>query len=31
MKVAAAVGSGTAKPAGAAKKNVDDFDDDIPF
>jgi len=23
--------SGAAKPAGAAKKNVDDFDDDIPF
>jgi single-strand DNA-binding protein len=22
---------GSAKPAGAAKKNVDDFDDDIPF
>ena len=24
-------GAGTAKPAGAPKKNVDDFDDDIPF
>ena len=24
-------GSGSAKPAGAPKKNVDDFDDDIPF
>jgi single-strand DNA-binding protein len=24
-------GAGTAKPAGAAKKGVDDFDDDIPF
>ena len=24
-------GAGAAKPAGAAKKNVDDFDDDIPF
>ena len=24
-------GGGSAKPAGAAKKNVDDFDDDIPF
>ncbi len=24
-------GSGGAKPAGAPKKNVDDFDDDIPF
>jgi adenylate cyclase len=23
--------AGSAKPAGAAKKNVDDFDDDIPF
>jgi single-strand DNA-binding protein len=23
--------SGAAKPAGATKKNVDDFDDDIPF
>ncbi len=29
----AAVGhsAGSAKPAGGAKKNVDDFDDDIPF
>jgi single-strand DNA-binding protein len=24
-------GAGASKPAGAAKKNVDDFDDDIPF
>jgi single-strand DNA-binding protein len=24
-------GAGSAKPAGAPKKNVDDFDDDIPF
>lgn len=24
-------GGGSAKPAGAPKKNVDDFDDDIPF
>jgi len=26
-----AAGAGASKPAGAAKKNVDDFDDDIPF
>jgi len=28
---AGAAAGGSAKPAGAPKKNVDDFDDDIPF